>query len=100
MIDLEKMISKLSYKPGWTFGFQHDRFYDVLILGGIVPDSRDPGKMLPFSTRRPIPDFLLTREHLLSWVRQLLLEAEYHELREYFRYDGELVDDPHKAVHP
>ena len=99
MIDIEKITEKLGYKPGWSFAWQKDQYYDVLIISGLVPDSRDPSRMLAFETRRPIPGYLLTAglNQFLDWVRQLLLEAEYHELREYFRYDGELVNDPHKS---
>jgi hypothetical protein len=96
VIDTEKIISKLSYKPGWSFAFEADQFYDVLVIRGVVPDSREPEMKLYFSTRRPVPDIDLTEDQFLLWVRQLLMEAEYHELREYFRYDGKLVDDPHK----
>jgi len=97
--DTEKITGKLSYKPGWAFAYAKDQFYDVLIISGLVPDSRDPSRMLAFETRRPVPGYLRTasQDDFLDWVGQLLLEAEYHELREYFRYDGELVDNPHKV---
>lgn len=97
MIDIEKMTSKLTYKPGWTFAYQQDRYYNVLIIEGLVPDSRDPSTMLAFSTRRPIPTFIEFEMEFLDWVMQLLIEAEYHELREYFRYDGKLVSNPHST---
>jgi hypothetical protein len=99
-VDTEKTISKLSYKPGWTFAHCKDQFYDVLVISGLVPDSRNPSRMLAFETRRPIPRYLqnASQGEFLSWVGQLLLEAEYHELREYFRYDGKLVDNPHKVT--
>jgi hypothetical protein len=99
-VDTEEMIKKLSYKPGWAFHYKQDQYYDVLIISGLVPDSRDPSRMLAFEARRPIPGYLQTagQDEFCDWVGQLLLEAEYHELREYFRYDGELTDNPHKVV--
>jgi hypothetical protein len=32
----------------------------------------------------------------LGWVRHQLIKAEMHELDEFFRYRGILVNDPHK----
>jgi hypothetical protein len=33
---------------------------------------------------------------ILGWVKHTLMNMEMHELREYLRFDGQLIDDPHR----
>lgn len=99
MIDTEKIISKLSYKPGWDFTY--DRFCTgthALVIHATVQHSQTL-KTVTFQIRRIIPAVAVTTtEAFLSWVQDMLAEAEIHEMREFFRYNGELVDDPHKST--
>jgi hypothetical protein len=97
-VDTEKIISKLTYKPGWEFGLGHRAGYDTLVIHATVPHSvtLEP---VTFSIKRVIPKMIiLDQEQFLSWVEDMLAEAEIHEMREFFRYDGVLVDDPHKTI--
>ena len=97
MIDTEKVISKLGYKPGWDFSLEHRAGRDVLVIGATVRHSITL-ETVRFSVKRIIPQIAGTLEAFLSWTGDMLAEAEIHEMREFFRYDGELVDDPHKST--
>src|SRR5579862_7724811 len=98
MIDFAPMIAKLTYKPGWKFRQVRGGLYnyDQLVILAQVQNSHDPEQIVEFTMMRVIPVFL-TGETFLPWVTMVIAEAEYHELREFLRYDGALVDDPHKA---
>ena len=100
---LAELVSRISYKPGWSFKlgrdgavFQCDTY--TLFIQAQVPDSRDPEQIVEFVMKRMVPEYLHDEDMFLKWVKHTLTEAEVHEMREFFRFDGELVDDPHKAV--
>jgi hypothetical protein len=94
---IKEIIGKLSYKPGWDFALEQRAGRDTLVIGATVQHS-ETLETVRFQIRRLIPEVIITQEGLLSWVEDMLIEAEIHELREFFRYDGELVDDPHKST--
>lgn len=102
---LADLISRISYKPGWKFELRRETFlYSVtssmLIITATVKDSRNPENTVEFVMQRMVPEYLTDQELFLKWVKHTLMECEIHEMREFFRLDGELVDDPHavKAV--
>lgn len=98
VIDAEKIISKLTYKPGWDFTLEQRAGRDTLVIGATVQHSATL-EMVRFQIRRIVPVVaILTQEAFLSWVEDELAEAEIHEMREFFRYDGKLADDPHEST--
>lgn len=92
----EVWIPKLRYKPGWEFSLRNEEWGPVLDIHATVPHSvtLEP---TTFLFTRIIP-LMTSRTAFKNWVKTLLLEAEIHEMREFFRFDGELVDDPHAPV--
>jgi hypothetical protein len=92
---LREAIADCAYKEGWSFGFEPGDF-PMLLLTANVPNSRGPGR-IEFTVKRLIPSYVLWGSELVitHWVKAMIIEAEVHEVREFFRYKGELVDDPH-----
>jgi hypothetical protein len=98
VINTEEIIEKLTYKPGWDFTPERKAGRDTLVIGATVQHS-ETLDMVRFRIRRIIPQVAMTAHPpFLSWVEDELAEAEFHELREFFRYDGRLVDDPHEST--
>lgn len=98
---LAELVSRISYKPGWSFTLGQDRViqdYTWLEVRAQVRDSRNPEQTVEFVMKRIMPEYLTTPALFLKWVKHVLTEAEIHEMREFFRFDGELVDDPHAVV--
>lgn len=103
-MDFKAMVSRIKYKPGWTFSVETLSWHggdpdSTLSITASVYDSRNLDDRVEFTMRRIIPEFIVDQNTFLSWFKSVLKEAEFHELREFFRFDGELVDDPH-AVRP
>lgn len=98
MFSLHETIKKLSYKPGWSFSQEYfNTGRSALWITATVTNSRKPDTQATFTMRRTIPEAVAKDlEAFLSWWKDMLWEAEYHELREFARYDGNLIDDPHK----
>jgi hypothetical protein len=99
-VKTQQVISDLSYKPGWTFDFEPGRFFQPprLIITAEVLDSHDPERTVRFTMKRVIPKIIKTEEQFASWWEDIIIEAEIHEVREFLRYKGKLIDDPHEAV--
>lgn len=109
MIDLKQVIADLTYKPGWSFTYEPSLTNDdmdwweegspapdMLVIHMTVPNSANPDETMRFFVKRVIPD-VYKLEDFLGWWKTIVIEAEIHETREFLRYKGERIDDPHKA---
>lgn len=95
---LKKAIRKLTYKPGWNFGYREKLGRDVLVITAQVQHSITL-ELVTFDVRRIIPEVAKASvPAFLSWWEDILAEAELHEMREFARYDGKLIDDPHAST--
>jgi hypothetical protein len=101
--EIEAFIDRITYKPGWEVAYvwsPHPPGSFVLTVYTSVnlPDSRNPGKTVPFTNGIAIspPDFL-SEQRLLLHIRSMFLAAEMHELDEWFKLDGVPAHDPHGA---
>lgn len=92
---LRRTILACEYKPGWSFDLESGDF-PMLLITANVPNSRGPGR-IEFTVKRLIPDYVRRGSDAIitEWVKSMVIEAEVHEVREFFRYKGKLVDDPH-----
>jgi hypothetical protein len=99
-MNLEEEIGNLKYKPGWKFALSDYGYGDTLEITGQVYDSQaEDLTPVTFVMSRLIPESVTSSAgSFTAWVKTLLMGAEYHELCEFFRYKGELVDDPHKST--
>lgn len=90
-VDVNEVIAELSYKPGWTF--REERGWLHITAEVIHSETFQP---VTFNIQRIIPRIaMVSHGDFLSWWEDILLEAEFHELREFARYKGELIDNPH-----
>lgn len=95
-MDYGERVRKIRYKPGWKFTYKMTDWGPTIDIHATVPHSvtLEP---TTFLFTRLIPE--LPGEDLFkAWVKTVLAEAELHELDEFFRYDGKLVNDPHAPV--
>jgi hypothetical protein len=112
-----QFFKNFSYKPNFAFAVESniglDRLYPKVRITMMVPDSRIP---LPENehvhalnvtgVRKNIPlipimlDVSLgpyhSDEYALEFMRFNIREMEDHEIDEWIRFKGELVNDPHK----
>lgn len=58
-----------------------------------------PMEVAPVGLTRVVPPGLDQRR-FLDWMRCFLREAENHELDEWFKIDGHIINDPHKLTAP
>lgn len=92
-MDVNEVIAELSYKPGWKF--RAVRGWLIITAEVIHSETFQP---VTFEIQRIIPRIATKGEAaFLSWWEDILMEAEFHELREFARYQGELIDNPHAS---
>lgn len=107
----EDYFSRLTYKPGFSFDYEYkiDFNQHFVTLTMKVVDSRDPKahmpdrwvplegrrlKLIPVTMTNRLPPW--TSEKVADdYTRYLLRNLEMHELDEWFRKDGDLINDPH-----
>lgn len=96
--DIEQVIKRITYKPNATLKVMSIGTRSVEIqLRQSVPDTYHPGRQTDvFSTVTCRPEMFTDVHDLLAFIRVAMLHAmEIHESDEWFRFDGELVFDPH-----
>jgi 5-methylcytosine-specific restriction endonuclease McrA len=103
VMDVAAVIEGITYKPGWRLSVTRRQDYlfggspgvNLLRITAEVPDARHPGRTTTVTADNFIPEYVDSEEHLLRWVRHALTQVELHERDEFFRYQGDLVNDPH-----
>lgn len=102
--ELFELVSQITYKPGWRIGFHaiaampEERPYVQLHVGVGSDASVDPrgsGKRAPWSSGKRYLSKHMCRQEVVGTVLALILAAEEHEAREWFRYKGASIYNPH-----
>lgn len=100
MSDLGDWTDGLKYKPGWEFSLNWDLIggFSVLTIKAAVLHS-ETCEPVTFDIKRLVPPAERQDAGLfVQWVETLLAEAEIHEMREFLRFYGALVDSPHEST--
>jgi hypothetical protein len=98
-MNLWEVIDDLSYKPGWkyTLNYRSTGRHSIWVTAKVQHSTTlewvtfDFERMIPQSVQGDLAGFL-------TWIEDITLEAEFHELREFLRYKGELVNNPHASA--
>lgn len=98
-LDFTQLTAVLSYKPGWFYSFEPG-VRDRVIIHATVQDSHSPtGEIVKFKMGRIIPNAVRDNQSkFVDWVHDITIEAEIHEVNEFFRFAGVLLYDPHQVT--
>lgn len=92
---LKEAIAKFSYKPGWTFTVYEDPYEGSHIQIAVsTPDAFHPEQDVVLDIHSPLPPMFDDRQ-LKAWMLWRLLRIETHECREWLRFKGEQIINPH-----
>ncbi|MCG7507086.1 hypothetical protein [Mesorhizobium retamae] len=99
--EMAEILEAITYKPGWHIlvGFQHDQPYVQLHVteesdATLDSCSRD-GKRTPWRGSKRFLSTHMCRQEIVGAVFGLIQDAESHEMREWFRYRGASIYNPH-----
>lgn len=97
------LVKEITYKPGWTIELRSEgaggRPYvqiEVDERSGASLDShaRD-GTRTPWKSAKRYLSPFMCRQEIVGAVFGLIKDAEEHEIREWFRYRGASIFNPH-----
>ena len=97
-MNLWDVIADLSYKPGWkyTLNYRSTGRHSIWVTAKVQHSTTL--EWVTFDFERMIPGSVLgDLAGFLTWIEDITLEAEFHELREFLKYKGELVNNPHAS---
>lgn len=103
--EMFEIVSAITYKPGWHIGFYavagdpNELPYVQLTVDETSDASLDScsrdGKRTPWSSGRRYLTRAMCRQEIVGTVFGLIDGAEKHEMREWFRYRGASIYNPH-----
>jgi hypothetical protein len=95
---LRAILSRITYKPGWILSVRRTELAVVLCAEWTVEDVAT-GRPIQLVREQRISAYELTRwtevQLVKHFIYAFLHEAETHELREWYKYEGEHVVEPH-----
>lgn len=95
----KRIIDTITYKPGWYFrtGIEEGRMWVQVGVTEEAEISFDPiaGKKVPWRGAKLFLSEHMCRNEVVSTVFHAIERAELHEVREWFRYKGRSIFNPH-----
>lgn len=93
-IEINNIVRNCTYKPGWyiEFVFQANRPY--IQIQATTLDSVTHTPITWKSGKTYLSEFMC-RQEIVSAVYAAIEKAELHEIREFFRYKGASIYNPH-----
>jgi len=99
---VEEWIKRITYKP--NFKLHCESNFNGAIQLNIVfktPNSYNPKELVDINFSQTIDQRMISGfDYFVYWVREQIIRAEDHEMREYFKVDGKMVNDPHANDYP
>lgn len=97
--EFQETINTITYKPGWYFrtGVEEGRMWVQVGVTEEAEISFDPiaGKKVPWRGAKLFLSEHMCRNEIVSTVFHAIERAELHEVREWFRYKGRSIFNPH-----
>lgn len=95
--ELKLILDDIEYKPGWELRLEPGDYMSAkLVITLNADDSRRPGHDVSIRAQHVVyPEMFSHEAEFIRFVRYKILEAEIHEVDEFLRYKGALVNDPH-----
>lgn len=95
---LQDEIARVTYRDGWTLAVERTRWEGaVLVVSTRQPDSRADSGFTDLRIVSHIPPMHASGD-FRWWLLWRVLRIASHEAREFLRYDGAPIDDPHEET--
>ena len=91
--EMQSIVAACSYKPGWVIQLHtEDRPY--IQIAATTPCSVS-GQDVAWKSGKTYLSLHMCRQEVVSAVYGAIEKAELHEVREFFRYRGSSIFNPH-----
>jgi predicted metal-dependent enzyme (double-stranded beta helix superfamily) len=89
------LLNQVTYKPGWSFTIHRHTWEGLCVdITITMPNSYKPGEDVTLNIRTPVPP-IVNAKHFHDWLMWRLGRIESHEMREFYKVNGRVVDNPH-----
>jgi hypothetical protein len=98
---MREIVERITYKPGWTILFGEDRrgaFVQASVSiesDATLDPTRKTTERTPWKSGKRYLSPHMCRQEIVGAVYGLFQDAEVHEMREWFRYRGASIYNPH-----
>lgn len=94
--EIQEHLSHITSRPGWTITAYQGNFegIHIRIIATDIEDSYHPGQYVDLGITSHLPPMLNTQQ-LDLWLEWRLGRIDNHETREWLKYDGKPIFDPH-----
>jgi hypothetical protein len=99
---MRELVESITYKPGWTIYFNYDGMGVPYVQIGVditteaaMDSCSKTGERAPWKGSRRFLSSSMCRQEIVGAVFGLISDAESHEMREWFRYKGASIYNPH-----
>lgn len=98
--DIANIVNQIRYKPGWTIKFRwlpEDRPFIQIEVSELSDASLSPftGEREAWKSGKHYLSKHMCRQEIVGAVFGAIKAAEEHEMREWFRYKGASIYNPH-----
>tara|TARA_R100001594_G_scaffold1048_1_gene4335 strand:+ start:5507 stop:5926 length:420 start_codon:yes stop_codon:yes gene_type:complete len=95
--EINSIVGQITYKPNWDIQVHTKVGTDIPYIQIHVTDSIDTvtGEPCNWSSGKRYLSFHMCRQEIVGVVYGLIEAAEIHEMREWFRYKGASIYNPH-----
>ncbi len=96
LVEIQEALTRFTYRPGWTFTAYEGAAEGVHIqIKAEVRNAYVPDESVVLDIRSALPPMRSVGD-LAEWLLWRMRRVEDHEAREWFRFDGKPVSDPHE----
>lgn len=92
--ELAILVSRCTYKPGWGLHLVLDGQRPYVQLHATTPCSVT-GVPTPWKSGKTYLSLHMCKQEVIAAVYGAIEKAELHEIREFFRYKGASIFNPH-----
>lgn len=102
ILTMQALIEAITYKPGWSIYFEIDEAGLPYVQIGVdatteasLDSTKRDGTRTPWRGSRRYLSPAMCRQEIVGAVFGLIKDAESHEMREWFRFMGASIHNPH-----
>lgn len=93
--DIQAHLERITYKPGWAITAYEGRWEGHhIVIRTELPDTYNDGQTITLDVHSMLPPMRHTSD-LNTWLAWRLGRLELHEMREFLKYDGNVIFNPH-----
>lgn len=93
--EMLEIVNSICYKEGWKIDIKVDECHRPYIQVGATTPCSMTGELAPWKSGKQYLSWHMCRQEVVSAVYGLIERAELHECREFFRYKGASIFNPH-----